>query len=271
MPTTINVLFIGDIVGTPGITIATSLLRSFIDTHRIDFVIANGENAMDGKSISEQQLKLLFDAGVNAITSGNHIWERHHIYKFLSSEPRLLRPANYPQGNVGRGYGIYDLGPKGKIAVLNLQGRTFLFDIDCPFRTADFFLQKIQTETAAIIVDMHAEASAEKIAMAWHLTGKVSAVIGTHTHVQTSDARILPPGTAYITDVGMTGPHDSVVGMRKDIAIKRFILQTPHKYEPAQEDVHFSAVVLTIDVESGNATRIETIFYPEFPKDGNDH
>lgn len=271
MSTSINVLFVGDIVGSTGMEITSTFLKSFIDKYKIDFVIANGENAQEGKSISETQLKRLYELGVHVITSGNHIWERSHIYKLLSNDEKLLRPANYPQGNVGRGYGIYDLGAKGKIAVANLQGRTFLFDIDCPFKTADWVLTKVSQETKLIIVDMHAEATAEKMAMGWYLDGKVSAVIGTHTHVQTADARILPKGTAYITDVGMTGPHDSVVGLKKEIALRRFMLQTPHKYEAADSDIHFSGVVISIDIITGKANKIETIFYPEFNRDGNNH
>ena len=271
MASNINILFIGDIVGNAGMEVTASFIKSFIDKFKIDFVIANGENACEGKSISEAQLNRLFELGVHTVTSGNHIWERHHIYKLLATEPRLLRPANYPQGNAGRGFGIYDIGTKGKIAVANLQGRTYMFDIDCPFKTADWILTRIAPETKNIIIDMHAEATAEKIAMGWYLDGKVSAVIGTHTHVQTADARILPEGTAYITDVGMSGPHHSVVGMKKEIAIRRFMLQTPHKYEAADGDVHFTAVKISVEGDTGKARNIETIFYPEFIRDGNNH
>ncbi len=267
----IRILFVGDIVGNAGMDFTAMVLKSFIDKHAADFVIANGENAMEGKSISEAQLQRLYALGVHCVTSGNHIWERHHIYKILASDSRLLRPANYPPGSAGRGFCTYDLGALGKIAVANLQGRTYMFDIDCPFRCADWILSKLAGETKCIVVDMHAEATAEKIAMGWYLDGKVSAVLGTHTHVQTSDARILPQGTAYVTDVGMTGPFDSVVGLRKEIAIKRFLQQTPFKYESAGEDVHFSAVALTIDAVTGRAEKIETIFYPEFTHDGNAH
>ncbi len=271
MSQNLRVLFVGDIVGTPGMNITESFLKSFIDKYKVDFVIANGENAMDGKSISEAQMQLLYSLGVQVITTGNHIWERHHIYKLLGSDSRLLRPANYPQGNSGRGYGVYDLGAKGKVCVANLQGRTYMFDIDCPFRAADWILSRVGDETRTIIVDMHAEATAEKIAMAWYLDGKVSAVIGTHTHVQTADARIFPDGTAFITDVGMTGPHESVVGLKNEIALRRFTLASPHKYETATNDVHFSAVFLSIDIASGKTNAIEPIFYPEFIRNGNTH
>lgn len=271
MSSFVHVLFVGDIVGTPGMDITERFLKSFIDKYKIEFVIVNGENALDGKSISEAQINRLYELGVHVITSGNHIWERHHIHKLLASDSKLLRPANYPQGNSGRGYGIYDLGAKGKIAVANLQGRTYMFDIDCPFKTADWVLSKVQQEAKVIIVDMHAEATAEKIAMGWYLDGKVSAVIGTHTHVQTSDARIFPGGTAFITDVGMTGPHESVVGLKKEIALRRFMYQTPFKYETAHNDLHLSAIYLQINVLTGKTQIIEPIFFPEFSRNGSEN
>ncbi len=264
MSATIKILFIGDIMGNAGMGAVEMFLPSFIQKYDIEFTIANGENAMEGKSISEKQAARLFELGVNVITSGNHIWEKWHIRKLLSTESRLLRPANYPRENAGRGFTIVDTGMKGKIAVLNLQGRTFMNDTDCPFKTADWAVDRLREQTQNIVVDFHAEATAEKMALAWHLEGRVSAVIGTHTHVQTADAKILPGGTAFVTDAGMTGPYDSVLGMRKDIALKRFIMQTPHKFEMASEDVHLSAVILEIDTNSGRAINIETVIYPEF-------
>ena len=266
----IRVLFIGDIVGTPGMNAVRLFLPSLIQKHDVGFVIANGENAMDGKSISEQQYRELQELGVHVVTSGNHIWEKWHIQKLLTAEANLLRPVNYPRENVGRGFTVVDLGASGKIGVLNVQGRTFMSDIDCPFKTVDWAIDKLKEQTRVIIVDMHAEATAEKIAMGWHLDGRVSAVLGTHTHIQTADARILPGGTAYLTDVGMTGPYDSVVGMRKDIALKRFIRQTPHKFEMASDDVHFSAVLLEIDMLSGKAISITPMTLPEFNTHAND-
>lgn len=266
MSTTITLLFIGDIVGTPGFQAVEAFLPTLAKKYRAECIIANGENAMDGKSISEQQTKRLFELGVHVITTGNHVWEKWHIQKLLASQPNLLRPANYPKENAGRGYTIVDLGAKGKVGVLNIQGRTYLNPIDCPFKTADWAVSKIQEEARVIFVDMHAEATAEKIAMAWHLDGRVSAVIGTHTHVQTSDARIFPNGTGFITDSGMTGPYDSVVGMRKDIALKRFIRQTPHKFESATEDVHVAGVVCEVDCITGKTTSIELFIYPEFER-----
>ncbi len=266
----LSVLFIGDIVGTPGFNAVRMFLPSLLQKHDIACVIANGENAMDGKSISEQQFKELQELGVRVVTSGNHIWEKWHIQKMLATEANLLRPANYPRENPGRGFTIVDLGPAGKLGVLNLQGRTYMSPIDCPFKTADWAVDRLREQVRMIVVDMHAEATAEKIALGWHLDGRVSAVLGTHTHVQTADAKILPKGTAYITDVGMTGPYDSVLGMRKDIALKRFIKQTPHKFEMADSDVHLSAVLLKLDYTTGLAVSIETITLPEFRRNADD-
>jgi len=268
MPT-LRVLFIGDIVGTPGLNAVRLFLPSLVQKHSVDVVIANGENAMDGKSISEQQFKELQDLGVRVVTSGNHIWERWHIQKMLATEANLLRPANYPRDNPGRGFTMIDTGVAGTLGILNLQGRTFMASIDCPFKTADWAVDRMHEQARMIIVDIHAEATAEKIALGWYLDGRVSAVIGTHTHVQTADAKILPAGTAYITDVGMTGPYDSVVGMRKDIAIKRFVKQTPHKFEPATDDVHLAAVLLEIDPATGKSTSISTMILPEFIRDAS--
>jgi metallophosphoesterase (TIGR00282 family) len=271
MSTTITILFIGDIMGTPGMDMLAAFLPSLAQRHGADCIIANGENAMDGKSISEAQTARLFDLGVAAITSGNHIWEKWHIQKLMAAEPRLLRPANYPRENAGRGWVVVDLGAKGKLGVLNLQGRVFMQPIDCPFKCADWAMEKLAQETKTVVVDFHAEATAEKIAMGWYLDGRASAVIGTHTHVQTADARILPQGTAYITDAGMTGPYDSVVGMKKDIALRRFLKQTPHKFEAASDDVHVAGVVLRVDALTGRALSITPFLYPEFEHGGTDH
>jgi len=261
---TLNVLFIGDIVGNPGIGMVTSFIRSFIDKYKIDFVIANGENAADGKGITDKIAQKFFAAGIHVITSGNHIWDKFQIHEYMMQERNLLRPMNYPKGSYGSGYTIYNLGEKGKVGVLNLQGRVFMYPIDDPFRTADWVIEKIKTETNLVIVDMHAEATAEKVAMGWYLDGRVSALIGTHSHIQTADERILPGGTAYITDVGMTGPYDSIIGMKKESAMKRFLYVTPAKYEAADSDAKLAAVVFSIDKSTGQAISIERIFYPPF-------
>ncbi len=266
---TLNVLFVGDIVGTPGLGMVTNFLRSFVDKHKIDFVIANGENAADGKGITDKLAQRLFGAGVNVITSGNHIWDKFQIHEYMMQEKNLLRPLNFPKGSYGSGFVVYDLSSKGKVGVLNLQGRTFMYPIDCPFRTSDWALEKIKAETNIVFVDMHAEATAEKVAMGWYLDGKVSAVIGTHSHIQTADERILPGGTAYITDVGMTGPYDSIIGMKKENAMRRFVYATPSRYEAAENDAKFAAVVISVDKSTGKAVSVERILYPPFEQNLN--
>jgi metallophosphoesterase (TIGR00282 family) len=261
----INILFIGDIVGKPGMDLVQTWAPSIIQKHKVDFVIANGENASDGKGCTEKEGKALFNLGVHVITGGNHTWDKYQSQDYLKKEPRALRPLNYPKGTYGNGYFLAETN-KGKIAVVNLQGRTFMPIIDCPFRSADWVLKRIESETKIIIIDFHAEASAEKIALSRYLDGKVSAIIGTHTHVQTSDERILPNGTGYITDVGMTGPYDSVIGMKVQAAINRFLFQTPQKYEAAKDDSHLCAIYLKVDVDSGKTLEIERILFPEFAK-----
>lgn len=264
MGRTITVLFVGDIVGQPGMLATANLLRSFVDKYRADVCIANGENATEGKGISEEDAGQLFTLGIHVITGGNHLWDRWKVRELLGKHPNVLRPLNYPRENGGNGYYILDRGELGKVGVISLQGRAFMQPIDDPFRTAEWAIGKIREQTNVIIIDFHAEATAEKMAFAWHLDGKVSAILGTHTHIPTADNRVLPQGTAYISDVGMTGPYDSVIGMKKELAIRRFMLGTPHKYEMAANDVHFSAVVLTVDRDTGKAQRIERIFFPEF-------
>jgi metallophosphoesterase (TIGR00282 family) len=260
----LNIFFVGDIVGKPGLELTTTILKNYLEKFKVDLCIANGENLTDGKGLTEDDAKKLFSLGVHVITTGNHLWDRWHVRDLLSKEKSILRPLNYPRENGGNGYVIYDLGGKGKVGVLNLQGRTYMQPIDCPFKTADWAVSKIRQETKVIFIDMHAEATAEKMAFAWHLDGRVSAIVGTHTHTPTADARILPKGTAFITDVGMTGPYDSVLGMRKELAIKRFLHQTPYKYEMAEHDVRFCAVALEVDVETGKAKKFESIIFPKF-------
>ncbi|TCD47631.1 TIGR00282 family metallophosphoesterase [Chlorobium sp. N1] len=264
---TLRVMFIGDVIGTPGLKLVGMMLKGFKKTHRIDFVIANGENAHNGKGLSAEALNQLLEAGVDVVTGGNHTWSNFNFFDTLKTHPKVLRPLNYPKGTYGRGYGLYPL-PEGlgNIAVVNLQGRTFMYSIDCPFRTADWALKQLKDEARFVFVDFHAEATAEKIALGWYLDGRVSALVGTHTHVQTADERILPKGTGYCSDAGMTGPFQSVIGMQSKSAIDRMLYQTPHKYECASEDVHFSAVVVALDAETGKTVGIRRIFYPEFEK-----
>jgi metallophosphoesterase (TIGR00282 family) len=229
----LNILFIGDIIGKPGLDLVQTWLPSLIQKYKTDFVIANGENVSDGKGCTDKEGKILFGLGVHVITGGNHTWDKHQSQDYLKSEPRSLRPLNYPKGTYGNGYNISET-KNGKVAVLNLQGRTFMAAIDCPFRSTDWILPKIKSETNIIIIDFHAEATAEKNAMIQYLDGKVTAIIGSHTHVQTADERIFPQGTGYITDVGMTGPYDSVIGMKTVAAVNRFIYQTPRNMKQLQ-------------------------------------
>jgi hypothetical protein len=260
----INCFFIGDINGKTGFTLVSSVLKQYLQKYEIDVCIANGENVSEGKGIEEKDARTLFDLGVQIITTGNHLWDRWTAKALLAKERNILRPLNYPKENAGNGFVIYDLKEKGKIGVVNLQGRTFMQSIDDPFRAADWAISKIANETKVIFIDIHAEATAEKMALGWHLDGRCSALVGTHTHIPTADARILPQGTAYITDVGMSGPYDSVIGMKKEVAIRRFQFQTPFKFEMAEHDVRICAVFIQIDAETGKAVKIEQVIFPAF-------
>ncbi|MBI4548371.1 MAG: TIGR00282 family metallophosphoesterase [Ignavibacteriae bacterium] len=260
----LNILFIGDIVGKPGLDLTETLIKSYFQKYNVDFCIVNGENLVEGKGIDEPTANKVFGLGVHVITSGNHLWDNWHSRKLLEKNKNVLRPLNYPSENAGNGFVVYDLGEKGKVGVLNLQGRIYMQPIDCPFKKADWAVGRIHEQTKVVFIDMHAEATAEKMALAWHLDGRVTAIVGTHTHIPTADARIMPKGTAYITDVGMTGPYDSVIGLKKEIAIRRFIHQTPYKYEMASLDVRLCGVYLQADVETGKALKFESFVYPTF-------
>lgn len=265
MTNKIKVIFIGDIIGEPGFEIVKSLLPTLIKKHKPDFIIANGENISGGMGVLEKDANRLLELGINVITGGNHTLDKIQAHKFIDASDRVLRPLNYPRGVYGKGYGIYGMkNTTKKIAVISLMGRIFMKPIDCPFRAFDRIYEKIKDETNLIFVDIHAEATSEKVAFGWHADGKASAVIGTHTHIQTADSRILPNGTAYITDCGMTGPYDSVIGMNKEGSIKRYIYSTPHKHEVATDDVKFSAVILEFNALTGKALSIERILSPEF-------
>lgn len=257
----INVLFIADIVGKPGLNIVKKYIGSIKKEYKIDFCIANGENGAGGKGLTESIAHEYFALGINVITSGNHIFEKYKFFKFLNENQRILRPINYPLSNHGHGSLIASIEDGIHIGVINAQGRTYMYPIDCPFRKISEEINRINQITPIIIVDFHAEATAEKMAMGWYLDGKVSAVIGTHTHVQTADERILNKGTAYITDVGMTGPYDSVIGMNKKIAINRFLNQIPIRYQIAENDPRFCGVVITVNVKDGKAEKIERLYY----------
>jgi metallophosphoesterase (TIGR00282 family) len=252
-----KLMFVADITGRPGRWVVSQLLWAFKRKYEIDFVIANVENAAGGYGLTEEMCEKFFSYGVDIQTSGNHIWDRAEARDLLAEEPRLLRPANYPPGVPGTGSAIKATSDGTKVGVLNLQGRVFMKEIDCPFRIADREIERLRAETPVIFVDFHAEATSEKQAMGYYLDGRVSAVIGTHTHVQTADERLLPGGTAYLTDAGMTGPHDSVLWVRPEDAIKRFLTGLPHKFRIAEGDVRMSGVTVEVDPHSGLARSIE--------------
>lgn len=235
------------------------LLPGLVEEHQIDFVIANGENAAAGFGLTPAVLDNLFGLGIDVVTSGNHLWDKKDILPRLKKEPRLLRPANYPPEVPGNYFGVYEDKQGRKIGVFNLLGRVFMPAVDCPFRIADQVIAELKKETDIIIVDMHAEATSEKIALGWYLDGRASAVIGTHTHVMTADERVLPKGTAYITDAGMTGGFDSVIGMEKEPIIEKFLTQLPTKFEVAERDVRFNGVVVEVDEQSGKALNISSV------------
>jgi 2',3'-cyclic-nucleotide 2'-phosphodiesterase len=257
-----RILFIGDIVGKPGRQAVESLLERCVADHQIDFTVANGENAAGGMGITPVIASEFLDLGIDVLTSGNHIWAKKEILPFLDEEERLLRPANYPDRVPGRGAGIFRLGNGKKVGVLNIEGRVFMRNLECPFRVSEKEVEKLREQTPIILVDFHAEATSEKVALAWFLNGKVSAVVGTHTHVQTADERILSGGTAYITDVGMTGPFASVIGIRRQIAIERFLTQVPVKFDVATEEIELQGVIVEIDEQTGKSRSIERVRVP---------
>jgi metallophosphoesterase (TIGR00282 family) len=255
----LKVLFIGDIIGEPGRKMVRASMRGLMESHAPDLVIANGENAAGGFGVTADIAEELFSLGIHVLTSGNHVWDKKEIEPYLAKQDRLIRPANYPEGNPGYGSVVISTAGAGKAAVLNLEGRVFMSNLNDPFRIAEREIAKLKKETPVVIVDFHAEATSEKMALAWHLDGKVSAVIGTHTHVQTADERVLTNGTAFITDTGMTGPTDSVIGVKKEQAIARFLYQTPHRFEIPKGPVHLSAVIIDVDRGTGKANSIERI------------
>jgi 2',3'-cyclic-nucleotide 2'-phosphodiesterase len=254
-----KILFIGDIVGKPGRRAIRELLPEIIIQHKIDFVIANCENAAAGFGVTRDVVEELYSYHINVLTSGNHIWDKKEISEFVEDYEALLRPANYPAGSPGWGSVIRPDSSGRSCGVINLMGRVFMKPIDCPFRAAEREIDKMKKYTAIIIVDMHAEATSEKEAIGWFLDGRVSAVLGTHTHVQTADESILPGGTAYITDVGMTGPFNSIIGIRKDAVMERFLTQIPNKFDVAKDDVRLQGVVVDIDGKSGKAIGIDRL------------
>jgi 2',3'-cyclic-nucleotide 2'-phosphodiesterase len=259
----LRLLFVGDVIGKPGRRALHSILPRLVDRHRTDYVVVNVENSAGGFGVTPDIMDELSDLPIDCYTSGNHIWDKKEGLDLLSREPRLLRPANYPEGNPGKGVYVGETAAGIPVAVLNLEGRVFMSDLDSPFLAADRLLAELDRKVKVIFVDFHAEATSEKQAIAFYLDGRVSAVIGTHTHVPTADERILPNGTALLTDVGMPGPYESVIGMRVDRVLKRFLLQTHSSLEVAKRDVRLAAALVDIDEKTGKARSIERMLVPD--------
>ncbi|MCL6548420.1 MAG: TIGR00282 family metallophosphoesterase [Alicyclobacillus sp.] len=256
-----RILFIGDIVGTPGRAYAREVLAEVLEARRPDLVVANAENAVDGRGLNRRAAEELYDAGVEIITLGNHAWDQRELVQFIDRDRRIVRPANYPPGTPGRGHTVCRVNGR-EVLIANVMGRAFLSQLDCPFRALDAILAQ-HPDLRHVVVDVHAEATSEKVAMGWYLDGRVSAVIGTHTHVPTADERVLPGGTAYITDVGMVGPRDGVLGTDRDAVMRRLTSQMPVKFSVAAGPRQFCAVEVDLDDESGKAVRIERLFVAE--------
>jgi len=256
-----TILFIGDIVGRPGRDLVQKGLRALVEHYDVDFTIANAENAAAGFGLTRDIGETLLDWGIDVMTSGNHIWDKKEVLEYIPGEPRLLRPANFPAGVPGRGSCVAQTRDGRSVGVINVMGRVFMAPLDDPFAVALREIDAVRHRARIILVDVHAEATSEKIAMGWHLDGRVTAVIGTHTHVQTADERILPGGTAYLTDAGMTGPHDSIIGMEKEPSLARFLNGMPAKFEPAAGNPRLNGAVIEADDKTGRATKITRISY----------
>jgi metallophosphoesterase (TIGR00282 family) len=259
----VKILFLGDVVGKPGRQILKERLASLQSHYSADFTVVNAENAAAGKGLTPAIAEEILGLGVDVLTTGNHVWAQRGFEEYLESEPRVLRPVNYPLDTPGNGIFRGRSRQGDPIIVINLQGRVFMQPIDCPFRALDDALETLPGgDCPTIFIDMHAEATSEKLAMGWYADGRVSAVLGTHTHVPTADARILPGGTAYCTDVGMTGPYDSIIGTRADLALHRFLTARPVRFQVASSNTRIAGAVVDIDPESGKASSIETFFDP---------
>lgn len=258
-----KVLVIGDIMGEPGRRAVERRLPKLVAQHNIDLVIANGENIAGGFGITPELAHELFEWGASVITTGNHAWDKREIMEYIRHEPRLLRPANYPDGVPGKGSIVVETAGGERLAVLHLMGRVFMPTLDCPFQAARREIAKLKLETSAIVVDMHAEATSEKMAMGYFLDGEVSAVVGTHTHVQTADEQMLPKGTAYLTDIGMTGPVHSVIGVKKELVIEKFLTGMPRRFEVASGPAVFCAALIELDGTLGKAVGIQRLRIPD--------
>jgi len=257
-----RIFFIGDIFGRPGRRLIEAKLPDLLREYEIDFCIANIENAAAGFGITPKIADELLLTGIDVFTSGNHIWDKRPIIPYLAGQPRLLRPHNYPKGVTGTGVYIGKTKKGESVGVLNLQGRIFMSPIDCPFTVGLAAVEEMKKETPVIVVDFHAEATSEKQGLGWYMDGRVSAVVGTHTHVLTADERLLPRGTAYITDIGMTGAHDSIIGSEPRLALERILLQTPNRLEPGSDNLRVSGVIVDIDASTGRARGIERVNRP---------
>src|SRR5882724_7024876 len=256
-----RILFIGDIVGRPGRQLVKTGRSALISRHDIDLVIANAENSAAGFGITREIGDELLEWGVDVMTSGNHIWDKKEALDYIGTESRLLRPANYPAGAPGNGSYLARTRDGRSVGVVNVMGRVFMLNIDDPFAVVLREIEALKARTRIVFVDFHAEATSEKVAMGWHLDGRVTALVGTHTHVQTADERILPKGTAYLTDVGMTGPHDSVIGVEIAAALGRFLTALPQRFETATGNPRLNAVIIDADEKTGRATEIERLSY----------
>lgn len=256
-PLHMRILFIGDIFASAGRSIVADQLHRIVSTEYIDLVIANAENSAGGFGITPLIAEDLFKMGLEVLTSGNHVWDKRELYEYLDKQPRLLRPANYVSDLPGRGVTVYRARNGADVAVINLQGRTHMPLTDCPFRKADAILESMDPAVKVRFVDFHAELTSEKMAMGWYLNGRVSAIVGTHTHIPTADSRILSGGTAYQTDVGMTGPYNSVIGVDKEIVLRRFLTGVPSRMEAARGGVELHSVIVDVDENTGRATAIK--------------
>ena len=254
-----KILFIGDIVGKPGRALIRSAVPRLVAKFEIDLVVANVENAAGGNGITREIGETIRDHGIDVMTTGNHVWDKREALDYIEIEPRLIRPANFPQGAPGAGHVVTNSRRGDSVAVINVMGRVFMAPLDNPFAVVRDVIATVRQEARVIFVDFHAEATSEKIAMGWHLDGQVTAVVGTHTHVQSADERVLPAGTAYITDVGMTGPHDSVIGVDKQVVLKRFLTGMPGRFNTASGDPRLHGVIVTADADTGRATSIERL------------
>jgi metallophosphoesterase (TIGR00282 family) len=259
MAQTVNILFIGDVVGEPGRKILSRHLDRLVRDHHVDMAVANIENAAAGFGITPRLAEEFFQMGIHVLTSGNHVWDKKEIIEYIGKEDRLLRPANYPEGVPGFGSVVLKTPSGPKVGVLNLMGRVFMGMFDCPFTTYRREVQRLRRETPVILVDFHAEATSEKRAFGWYADGEVSAVLGTHTHVQTADEQILPGGTAYLTDAGMTGPTQSVIGIDTPMVIEKFLTQMPKRFDVAKGPAILSGAVVNVDPESGKARSIQRV------------